>query len=50
MMASGLAVECVSALLREGKEALLEQIGHGTAALVGLSGAGQTSIANWLLG
>jgi len=46
----GLAVEAVSALEQLGKERLLQHVGHGTAALVGISGTGKTSIANWLLG
>jgi ribosome biogenesis GTPase / thiamine phosphate phosphatase len=50
LMDSGLPVVCVSALLRQGKESLSRYIGQGTAALVGLSGTGKTSIANWLLG
>jgi ribosome biogenesis GTPase / thiamine phosphate phosphatase len=50
LMKSGLPVVCVSALLRQGREVLASHIGQGTAALVGLSGAGKTSIANWLLG
>lgn len=50
MISAGLAVECVSALRQQGKEALLKHIGQGTVALVGLSGMGKTSIANWLLG
>jgi ribosome biogenesis GTPase len=45
-----LAVEAVSALQRLGRDALLQHVGHGTAALVGISGTGKTSIANWLLG
>jgi ribosome biogenesis GTPase len=50
LMEAGLPVECVSARLRQGKENLSKHIGQGTAALVGLSGTGKTSIANWLLG
>lgn len=50
LIAQGLTVECVSALLQQGKEALLKHVGQGTVALVGLSGTGKTSIANWLLG
>lgn len=46
----GVPVEKVSALLRSGHDALLRHIGRGTVALVGLSGAGKTSLANWLLG
>jgi ribosome biogenesis GTPase / thiamine phosphate phosphatase len=49
LIKSGVPVECVSALLRQGKERFLTHIGNGTAALVGLSGTGKTSIANWLL-
>ena len=50
LIRSGLPVVSVSALLHLGKEALLRHVGDGTVALVGLSGVGKTSIANWLLG
>lgn len=46
----GLAIACVSSLERRGKAALEQQLSGGkTAALVGMSGVGKSSIANWLL-
>jgi ribosome biogenesis GTPase / thiamine phosphate phosphatase len=47
----GLQVACVSALEQRGKEELLRHVGPGiTLALVGMSGTGKSTIANWLLG
>jgi ribosome biogenesis GTPase len=47
----GLPIVCVSARERHGKEALLAHIGaNATVALVGMSGTGKSSIANWLVG
>jgi ribosome biogenesis GTPase len=46
-----LPVACVSALAEQGKETLLQYLGPGTtAALVGMSGTGKSTIVNWLLG
>jgi ribosome biogenesis GTPase len=49
--ALGLPVACVSALERQGGDQLLCQLGPQlTVALVGSSGVGKSTIANWLLG
>jgi ribosome biogenesis GTPase / thiamine phosphate phosphatase len=46
----GLAIACVSSLERRGKASLDHHLmGGKTAALVGMSGVGKSSIANWLL-
>jgi ribosome biogenesis GTPase len=49
--ALGLPVVCVSARERRGGDQLLSQLGPQiTVALVGSSGVGKSTIANWLLG
>jgi ribosome biogenesis GTPase / thiamine phosphate phosphatase len=47
----GLPIACVSALTQRGKEELLRHVGPtSSVALVGMSGTGKSTIANWLLG
>jgi ribosome biogenesis GTPase len=49
--ADGLPIACISVHEQRGKEALTAHLTRGkTAALVGMSGVGKSSIVNWLLG